>query len=95
MAKSNNKFKIVQTKNFVKSYKKLSAKDKDLTDELLDLLREGNVLPAKYFDHQLKGNLQNLRECHIRGDLLFVYEKDGNVLVITAINVGTHNQVFK
>ncbi len=94
MAKSSNKFKIIQTKKFVKSYRKLSSKDKDLTDKLMDILRTGEVLPPKYCDHQLKGTLQNLRECHIRGDLVFLYEKDGEILTLVAINVGTHSQIF-
>lgn len=52
------KFKVVESKQFIKAYKKLSEKDKNLTDIVLDLLRQNDVLPAKYCDHQLKGTLQ-------------------------------------
>lgn len=72
----------------------MSEKDKNLTDIVLDLLRQNDVLPAKYCDHQLKGTLQDFRECHIRGDLLLLYRKKQQILTITAINVGSHNQIF-
>lgn len=88
------KFKVVESKQFIKAYKKLSEKDKNLTDFVLDLLRENENLPEKYRDHQLKGELREFRECHIRGDLLLLYRKRQQILTITAINVGSHNQIF-
>lgn len=88
------KFNLIQTKEFIKSFKKLKQKDKDKVKTLLKLLENGEVLPAKYCDHQLKGTLQDFRECHIRGDLLLLYRKKQQILTITAINVGSHNQIF-
>ena len=88
------KFKLIQTKEFIKSFKKLLQKDKDKVKTLLKLLENDEELPAKYCDHQLKGELQEFRECHIRGDLLLLYRKRQQILTITAINVGSHNQIF-
>ena len=88
------KFKLIQTKECIKSFKKLLQKDKDKVKTLLKLLENDEELPAKYCDHQLKGELQEFRECHIRGDLLLLYRKRQQILTITAINVGSHNQIF-
>ncbi len=88
------KFNLIQTKEFIKSFKNLKPKDKEKVRILLKLLENGEVLPPKYCDHQLKGDLKEFRECHIRGDLLLLYRKKQEILTITAINVGSHNQIF-
>ncbi len=88
------KFKLIQTKEFIKGFKNLLPNDKDKVKTLLKLLENGEELPSKYCDHQLKGNLQDFRECHIRGNLLLLYRKRQQILTITAINVGSHNQIF-
>jgi mRNA interferase YafQ len=58
------------------------------------LLCSGRPLPATYRDHALKGDLADRRECHIHGDLLFVYRKDGDALVLLALDIGTHHELF-
>ncbi|WP_095063017.1 type II toxin-antitoxin system mRNA interferase toxin, RelE/StbE family [Kingella negevensis] len=30
-------------------------------------------MPEKFKDHELKGNLNNFRECHVKPDLLLLY----------------------
>ena len=62
------KYNINLTKSFIKDYKKLQAKDKDLTDMLIDTLAKGEKLEPKHKDHALSGNLQGFRECHIKPD---------------------------
>lgn len=42
--------------------------------EVLNLLASGNPLPQKYKDHQLTGNLNDFRECHIESDWLLMYQ---------------------
>ena len=83
------------TKSFIKDYKKLQTKDKDLTDALIDKLATGQPLEPKHKDHALNGNLQGFRECHIKPDLLLIYELCDDILQLNALRVGSHSKLFK
>ena len=83
------------TKSFIKDYKKLQTKDKDLTDALIDKLATGQPLESKHKDHALSGNLQGFRECHIKPDLLLIYELCDDILQLNALRVGSHSKLFK
>ena len=83
------------TKSFIKDYKKLQTKDKDLTDVLIDKLATGQPLEPKHKDHALSGNLQGFRECHIKPDLLLIYELCDDILQLNALRVGSHSKLFK
>ncbi|EMZ40763.1 MULTISPECIES: type II toxin-antitoxin system YafQ family toxin [Helicobacter] len=83
------------TKSFIKDYKKLQTKDKDLTDALIDKLATGQPLEPKHKDHALSGNLQGFRECHIKPDLLLIYELCDDILQLNALRVGSHSKLFK
>ncbi|MGX3011176.1 type II toxin-antitoxin system RelE/ParE family toxin [Helicobacter sp. 23-1044] len=79
------KYNINYAKSFIKDYKKLQTKEKDLTDEIIDKIANGEFLAPKHNDHALSGNLQNqmrkFRHCEnclqalhceaIRGNPLF------------------------
>ncbi len=56
---------------------------------VITILAKGIVLPANYFDHQLKGEYASYRECHIKGDLLLLYRKDENKRIIAIMDIGT------
>lgn len=83
------------TKSFIKDYKKLQTKDKDLTDALIDKLATGQPLEPKHKDHALSGNLQGFRECHIKPDLLLIYELCDDTLQLNALRVGSRSKLFK
>jgi mRNA interferase YafQ len=57
-------------------------------------LTNGNPLPAAFRDHALTGDMFGYRECHIKGDLLLVYQKDDGGLIIDLVDIGTHSQIF-
>lgn len=89
------KYNINYAKSFIKDYKKLQTKEKDLTDALIDKLANGDTLEPKHNDHALSGNLQGTRECHIKPDLLLIYEKFDDILQLNALRVGSHSKLFK
>ncbi|WP_434773393.1 type II toxin-antitoxin system YafQ family toxin [Pseudomonas entomophila] len=60
--------------------------------EAMALLFKGQPLPPAYLDHELKGNWDGARECHIGGDFLLVYMDDGRVL--TFVDLGSHSELF-
>lgn len=87
-------------KDFLRDWEKLSRSgkhDMNIITEAILLLIAGNApLPAEWKDHQLKGQLQDMRECHIKGDLVLVYhtEKTARHELITFFRVGTHSEIF-
>lgn len=89
------KYTIYTTRQFNKDYDELSKQEQRLTDEVIDKLASGEKLEAKYNDHPLKGNLKGFRDCHIKFDLVLIYEIDKSVLILTAVRVGKHAKVLK
>jgi len=88
---------IYRTKDFEKSYKKikhsgyLKKQTKLKLQKIIDILASGKGLPEEFDDHQLTGNLKNYRECHIKGDLLLVYQVQKTELILILVDVGTHS----
>ena len=85
---------IVRTKQFKKDYKKVSRTGRNLERliEAVSLLGRGAELPGIYRDHQLIGNWQDHRECHLGGDLLMIYRMTGNELRL--VRMGSHTELF-
>ena len=62
---------------------------------IVDLLSSGEKLGQKYKDHQLKGKYESCRECHIKPDLLLIYEIFEGNNVILLERLGSHSDLFK
>lgn len=89
------KYDIFYRKAFRKKYKKLNDNEKKLIREVVDMLSNGETLAPKYNNHKLKGEFKNYMECHIKPDLLLVYEIKNDILVLICIDVGSHSDLFK
>ncbi|RDU62110.1 type II toxin-antitoxin system YafQ family toxin [Helicobacter didelphidarum] len=89
------RYSIETTKRYEKERKKLSKENQDLLDEIIYRLANNEILEPKYKDHALSGNLKGFRDCHINPDLILIYEKDNDRLIIMALRVGSHSKVFK
>jgi len=82
-----------------KKTRKLAKKrglDMDLLDWAIDQLAQDIPLPVNWKDHQLKGNLQQYRECHIggSGDWLLIYEKRKTDMILYLVATGTHRELL-
>lgn len=92
-------YTIVPTEQYQKSLQKLlrggvaQSLRRDM-ERVIDTLAAGQALPVANRDHQLKGPLKAYRECHIRPDVLLVYQKRENELVLVLIDIGSHSQLF-
>lgn len=88
---------VIRIKDFEKSYTKIKRSGKlkkqarEKLEEVITFLTLGKKLPAEYRDHQLKGELCAYRECHIKGDLLLVYQIRKDELLLVLVGVGTHS----
>ncbi len=89
-----NKYKIFYSTRYKKSIKKLKPKEIEDVEKIIDLLAKDEKLDRKYKDHALKGKFKAFRECHVKPDLLLIYQKDKEVLILTAVNVGSHSDLF-
>ncbi|MBI4033274.1 MAG: type II toxin-antitoxin system YafQ family toxin [Candidatus Blackburnbacteria bacterium] len=92
-------YRIVRTKLFERSYKRLkqSGIKKDITNDLqavIDILALGKSLATKYNDHKLTGQFEGYRECHVRSNLLLVYQIDQGNLLLILVDVGSHSYLF-
>ncbi|MEK9154258.1 MAG: type II toxin-antitoxin system YafQ family toxin [Patescibacteria group bacterium] len=63
-------------------------------DEIVIKLTQNIPLESRYRDHDLKGQYQGIRECHIRNDLLLLYQKQDDALILLLVDIGTHASVF-
>ena len=59
---------------------------------VVDDLLLGNTLAKKYQDHALTGQWKPCRECHIKPDLLLIYDwEDEDTLVL--VRLGSHSEL--
>lgn len=87
---------LVVSSAFKTEVKKIkNAKDKAELKLVLDTLLAEKILDKKYKDHALSGNYKNYRECHVKPDLLLVYKIVKSELVLYAVHIGSHSDLFK
>ena len=90
------KYKIKFSRAFKKAYKKIKHNSdlSELLQEVIIKLVNDEKLEAKYNDHNLSGNYKDYRECHIKPDLLLIYTKENNALILVCIAIGSHSDLF-
>ncbi len=64
---------LFRTNTFKKQYKKLNDSEKESIKAIVVMLVNEEILDVKYKDHKLVGNFKGLRECHVKPDLLLIY----------------------
>ncbi|MCI7103261.1 MAG: type II toxin-antitoxin system YafQ family toxin [Campylobacter sp.] len=87
---------ILFTKSYKKDIKKYKNKPEILKEinEVINKLARDEVLEPRFFDHQLKGNESEFRECYIKPDLLLKYKKNDVLFILIAVRLGSHSQIF-
>ncbi len=89
--------RLFPTKQYKKSFKKLKHSGKFNETELnkiIDILCRGEKLHPIYKDHDLHGEYVGCKECHIRGDILLIYQIKNEELVLVLINIGSHSELL-
>jgi mRNA interferase YafQ len=59
---------------------------------ILKTLANDEPLPAHLYDHPLSGDWPDFRDCHIRPDLILIYNKLGNDILHLA-RMGSHSEL--
>jgi mRNA interferase YafQ len=60
--------------------------------DVMALIFQGRALPEEYLDHELTGDWDGSRECHIGGDFLLVYQISDDL--VTFVDLGSHSELF-
>jgi len=89
-------YRIKYTKKFKKDLKRLRDNEKVLHDLglVLNSLVQGKTLDTKFLNHKLHGDLDGYFECHLRLDLLLIYEIVDNELLVLCLRIGSHSELF-
>ncbi|MBZ9649912.1 type II toxin-antitoxin system YafQ family toxin [Sphingobium sp. 3R8] len=83
------------TGRFKRDYKREKRSDATLDTVLqpvLDMLVMDEVLPTNLSDHPLSGDWKGYRDCHVKPDLVLIYRKTEEALVLARI--GSHSELF-
>ena len=82
------------TSRFKKDLKSIKKRNLnlDLLIDVIDMLAEGKELPEKYRDHELVGNWNGHRECHIQPDWLLIYKIEADIIML--YRTGSHSDLF-
>ncbi|OHA86882.1 MAG: hypothetical protein A3A96_02935 [Candidatus Zambryskibacteria bacterium RIFCSPLOWO2_01_FULL_39_39] len=89
---------IKESKKFRKSTRKYLRSgriERENIESIVRILAIGGKLESKHKDHELKGRLQGVRECHMESDLLLLYQMDEENRTLLLINIGSHSELFK
>jgi mRNA interferase YafQ len=92
---------VYRSKQYRKSLEKIiksgkyNLSDISSIDKVIKRIALGKKIDMKYQDHKLKGKMSKYRECHIKSDLLLVYELDKKELVLLTIDIKNHSNLFK
>ena len=81
---------------FKKDYKTIIKRgyNPQLLQDVLTILSSEQPLPPKYRDHNLSGNYEGHRECHITPDWLLIYKIEHDILTLSLTRTGTHSDLF-
>lgn len=68
---------------FKKDFKRIKKRGYDISrlEKIVELLANEVPLPEQFKDHNLSGNYNGFRECHIAPDWLLIYQVNNNELV--------------
>ena len=88
------KYKIELSNRFKKHFKKIKNQDRAIFYKVVEKLANNEQLEIKYRDHALQGNLIGFRECHLKPDLLLIYQKQDGKLILYCFDIGSHSELF-
>ncbi len=89
-------YAIRPTTRFQKDLKRIEKRGYNISllTDIIKKLANGEQLPEKNRDHNLSGNYEGCRECHIAPDWLLIYEIADSELILYLTRTGTHSDLF-
>lgn len=89
--------RIERTGRFKRDYKRESrGRHRTYLDTILvpvlEALANDRPLEPRHHDHALSGEWRDYRDCHLKPDLLLIYQKSG-VDVLRLVRLGSHAEL--
>jgi len=86
---------VERHKLFIKDLKKAQLSNQHFSKYIVYLskLIQEEALPKESLDHALKGEYLGMREFHISGDILVIYQINADRLIL--LRIGSHAQLFR
>ena len=88
--------KLEFTKQFKRDFKKIAKLPLPDVIEAAYVIKQLQLeipLEEKHSDHALSGAWNNYRDCHIKPDLLLIYQRHAHSIILCRI--GSHSELFK
>jgi mRNA interferase YafQ len=85
---------IARTNRFKKEYQRHIAGTRMESEfaELVRLLATDATLPPAFRDHPLRGSPSGFRDCHLRGDMVVIYQTTPDL--VKFVRIGSHSELF-
>lgn len=64
-----------------------------MIEDVVTLLADDGVMPARYSDHPLTGEWDDHRDCHLKPDLVLIYRKPDKE-TLQLVRLGSHSELF-
>lgn len=89
-------FELKFSHGFKKDYKRYKHQRNIITEleKILNILVADQKLPMSNLNHKLSGKRKNCLECHIKPNVLLMYERDTQESTITLVRMGSHSEIF-
>lgn len=87
--------KVVPSTKFRRDYKRECKSDTKLEERLasvIEALASDTPLPDRMRDHALSGEWADMRDCHVKPDLVLIYSKTEGKLGL--VRLGSHSELF-
>jgi mRNA interferase YafQ len=91
-------YRVILSRRYTTALKRFSRHanfNQKVLEEIVQTLARGEKLEPRYQDHQLTGEFQEYRECHVKNNILLMYQKHEDILVLLLVNLGTHDDLFR
>lgn len=82
---------------FKRNIKKISRSqhfNRKHVERVIARLAKGERLESRYRNHTLAGRFQGCFECHLRPDLLLIYQVDIKENLLLLLRIGSHSELF-
>ena len=91
------KYQVTYTNKFLRDYAKMQKRGKDMSklEAIVKKLENDESLEPKHRLHILKGKYHGFCECHIEPDWLLVWLHNGDRLILTFTDTGSHSDLFR
>jgi mRNA interferase YafQ len=87
--------RLVHTSQFKRDFKKRiqNLADEAALEDVLRRLITGEPFEPHHRDHPLKNSRNHVRDCHVKPDLVLLYELQGDEVRLRRL--GTHSDLFR